>query len=334
MTMKRSIVAGCGSYLPDRVVTNEELSERVDTSDDWIVARTGIRQRHIAAEGQVTSDLALAAAERALEHAGIPASEVDLLVLATTTPDQTFPATATKVQHRLGMTNGAAFDLQAVCSGFVFGLSVADNFIRTGQARTVVLIGAETFSRILDWEDRTTCVLFGDGAGAVVLRAAENGEDADEVGEAGHNRGRGVLSTHIHSDGSTNDLLYVDGGPSSTQTVGHVRMNGREVFRHAVTNLASIVDETLEANGLAADDIDWLVPHQANKRILDGTARKLGLPEEKIVVTVERHANTSAASIPLALDEAVKDGRIKTGDLVLVEAMGGGLTWGAGLIRW
>ncbi len=334
MTMKRSIVAGCGSYLPDRVVTNEELSERVDTSDDWIVARTGIRQRHIAAEGQVTSDLALAAAERALEHAGIPASEVDLLLLATTTPDQTFPATATKVQHRLGMTNGAAFDLQAVCSGFVFGLSVADNFIRTGQARTVVLVGAETFSRILDWEDRTTCVLFGDGAGAVVLRAAENGEDADEVGEAGHNRGRGVLSTHIHSDGSTNDLLYVDGGPSSTQTVGHVRMNGREVFRHAVTNLASIVDETLEANGLAADDIDWLVPHQANKRILDGTARKLGLPEEKIVVTVERHANTSAASIPLALDEAVKDGRIKTGDLVLVEAMGGGLTWGAGLIRW
>ena len=334
MTMKRSIVAGCGSYLPDRVVTNEELSERVDTSDDWIVARTGIRQRHIAAEGQVTSDLALAAAERALEHAGIPASEVDLLVLATTTPDQTFPATATKVQHRLGMTNGAAFDLQAVCSGFVYGLSVADNFIRTGQARTVVLIGAETFSRILDWEDRTTCVLFGDGAGAVVLRAAENGEDADETGETGHNRGRGVLSTHIHSDGSTNDLLYVDGGPSSTQTVGHVRMNGREVFRHAVTNLASIVDETLEANGLAADDIDWLVPHQANKRILDGTARKLGLPGEKIVVTVERHANTSAASIPLALDEAVKDGRIKTGDLVLVEAMGGGLTWGAGLIRW
>jgi len=334
MTMKRSIVAGCGSYLPDRVVSNEELSERVDTSDDWIVARTGIRQRHIAAEGQVTSDLALAAAERALEHAGIPASEVDLLVLATTTPDQTFPATATKVQHRLGMTNGAAFDLQAVCSGFVYGLSVADNFIRTGQARTVVLIGAETFSRILDWEDRTTCVLFGDGAGAVVLRAAENGEDADEAGETGHNRGRGVLSTHIHSDGSTNDLLYVDGGPSSTQTVGHVRMNGREVFRHAVTNLASIVDETLEANGLAADDIDWLVPHQANKRILDGTARKLGLPEEKIVVTVERHANTSAASIPLALDEAVKDGRIKSGDLVLVEAMGGGLTWGAGLIRW
>ncbi len=332
--IKRSIIAGCGSYLPERVVTNEELSKEVDTDDEWIVARTGIRQRYIAADGQQTSDLALAAAERALEHAGIPASDVDLLVLATTTPDQTFPATATKVQHRLGMTNGAAFDLQAVCSGFVYGLAVADNFIRAGQAKTVMLIGAETFSRILDWEDRTTCVLFGDGAGAVVLRAAENGEDAEQAGETGHNRGRGVLSTHIHSDGATNDLLYVDGGPSSTQTVGHVRMNGREVFRHAVTNLASIVDETLEANGLAADDIDWLVPHQANKRILDSTARKLGLPAEKIVVTVERHANTSAASIPLALDEAVKDGRIKTGDLVLLEAMGGGLTWGAGLVRW
>jgi 3-oxoacyl-[acyl-carrier-protein] synthase III len=332
--IKRSIIAGCGSYLPERVVTNEELSETVDTNDEWIVARTGIRQRYIAADGQQTSDLALAAAERALEHAGIPASEVDLLVLATTTPDQTFPATATKVQHRLGMTNGAAFDLQAVCSGFVYGLAVADNFIRAGQAKTVVLIGAETFSRILDWEDRTTCVLFGDGAGAVVLRAAENGEDADEAGDAGHNRGRGVLSTHIHSDGATNDLLYVDGGPSSTQTVGHVRMNGREVFRHAVKNLTSIVDETLEANGLGPDDIDWLVPHQANKRILDSTARKLGLPTEKIVITVERHANTSAASIPLALDEAVKDGRIKTGDLVLLEAMGGGLTWGSGLVRW
>ena len=332
--MKRSIVAGCGSYLPERIVTNEELAERIDTSDEWIVARTGIRQRHIADTGEFTSDLALAAAERALEHAGIPAAEVDLLILATTTPDQTFPATATKVQHRLGMTNGAAFDLQAVCSGFVYGLSVADNFIRAGQARTVVLIGAETFSRIIDWQDRGTCVLFGDGAGAVVLRAAENGEDAGDAVDARHNRGRGVLSTHIHSDGSTNDLLYVDGGPSSTQTVGHVRMNGREVFRHAVTNLAAIVEEALEANGLAASDIDWLVPHQANKRILDGTAKKLGVPMEKVVVTVDHHANTSAASIPLALDEAVRDGRIKTGDLVLVEAMGGGLTWGAGLVRW
>ena len=332
--IKRSIVAGCGSYLPERVVTNGELAERVDTSDEWIVARTGIRQRHIAAEGEVTSDLAFFAAERALEHAGIPASDLDLLVLATTTPDQTFPATATKVQHRLGMTNGAAFDVQAVCSGFVYGLAVADNFIKVGQAKTVVLIGAETFSRLLDWQDRGTCVLFGDGAGAVVLRAAENGEDEDEFGETGHNRGRGVLSTHIYSDGSTSDLLYVDGGPSSTQTVGHVRMNGREVFRHAVRNLAEIVHESLNANGLAADDIDWLVPHQANKRILDSTAKKLGLPADKIVVTVERHANTSAASIPLALDEALKDGRIKTGDLVLLEAMGGGLTWGAGLVRW
>jgi len=332
--IKRSIVAGCGSYLPERVVTNGELAERVDTSDEWIVARTGIRQRHIAAEGEVTSDLAFFAAERALEHAGIPASDLDLLVLATTTPDQTFPATATRVQHRLGMTNGAAFDVQAVCSGFVYGLAVADNFIKVGQAKTVVLIGAETFSRLLDWQDRGTCVLFGDGAGAVVLRAAENGEDEDEFGETGHNRGRGILSTHIYSDGSSSDLLYVDGGPSSTQTVGHVRMNGREVFRHAVTNLAEIVHESLEANGLAADDIDWLVPHQANKRILDSTAKKLGLPVDKIVVTVERHANTSAASIPLALDEALKDGRIKTGDLVLLEAMGGGLTWGAGLVRW
>ena len=332
--IKRSIVAGCGSYLPERVVTNEELAERLDTSDEWIVARTGIRQRHIAAEGEVTSDLAVFAAERALEHAGIPASDLDLLVLATTTPDQTFPATATKVQHRLGMINGAAFDVQAVCSGFVYGLAVADNFIKVGQAKTVVLIGAETFSRLLDWQDRGTSVLFGDGAGAVVLRAAENGEAEDEFGETGHNRGRGVLSTHIYSDGSTSDLLYVDGGPSSTQTVGHVRMNGREVFRHAVTNLAEIVHVSLESNGLAADDIDWLVPHQANKRILDSTAKKLGLPADKIVVTVERHANTSAASIPLALDEALKDGRIKTGDLVLLEAMGGGLTWGAGLVRW
>lgn len=332
--MKRSIVAGCGSYLPQQVVSNDKLAETVDTDDEWIVARTGIRQRHIAGEGEMTSDLALAAAERALDHAGIPASDVDLLILATTTPDQTFPATATKVQHRLGMTNGAAFDLQAVCSGFVFGLSVADNFIKTGQAKTVVLIGAETFSRILDWQDRTTCVLFGDGAGAVVLRAAENGEIPDESGESGHNRGRGILSTHIHSDGATNDLLYVDGGPSSTQTVGHVRMNGREVFRHAVTNLANIVGEALDANGLAPEDIDWLVPHQANKRILDSTARKLGLPTEKVVVTVDRHANTSAASIPLALDEAVRDGRIKSGDLILLEAMGGGLTWGAGLVRW
>ncbi len=332
--LKRSIIIGCGSYLPKRVVTNDELAKRVDTSDDWIVGRTGIRQRHIAADDEVTSDLALVAAVRALEDAGILASEVDLLILATTTPDQSFPATATKIQGQLGMINGAAFDIQAVCSGFIYGLSVADNFIKAGQAKTVVLIGAETFSRLLDWEDRGTCVLFGDGAGAIVLRVNENGDNAEVCSATGHNRGRGVLSTHIHSDGGTNELLYVDGGPSSTQTVGHVRMNGREVFRHAVNNLASIVHEAMEANSLGVDDIDWLVPHQANKRILDSTAKKLGLPVEKVVVTVDRHANTSAASIPLALDEAVKDGRIKTGDLVLLEAMGGGLTWGAGLVRW
>jgi len=331
--MKRSIILGSGSYLPERVVTNAELSQRLDTSDEWIETRTGIKQRYLAADGELTSDLALAAAERALESAGVEAPEVDLLVLATTTPDNTFPATATKVQHRLGMTNGAAFDVQAVCSGFVYGLAVADNFIRAGQAKTAVLIGAETFSRILDWEDRGTCVLFGDGAGAVVMQAG-NPDDHEGPAESGHNRGRGILSTHLHSDGATNDLLYVDGGASSTQTIGHVRMNGREVFRNAVKNLADIVDETLEANGLAPEDIDWLVPHQANKRILDGTAKKLGLPEEKMVVTVDRHANTSAASIPLALDEAVRDGRIRRGDLVLMEAMGGGLTWGAGLVRW
>jgi 3-oxoacyl-[acyl-carrier-protein] synthase-3 len=331
--MKRSKIIGCGSYLPERVVTNAELSAKLDTTDEWITTRTGIRQRHLAADGELTSDLALKAAERALENANIPASEVDMVVLATTTPDNTFPATATKVQDKLGMVNGAAFDIQAVCSGFIYGMAIADNFIKTSQCKAVMLIGAETFSRILDWEDRSTCVLFGDGAGAVVLRAGE-AEPEVNVGESGHNRGTGILSTHLHSDGSTNELLYVDGGPSSTQTVGHVRMNGREVFRHAVTNLASIVGEALEANGLASEDIDWLVPHQANKRILDSTAKKLGLAKEKIVITVDRHANTSAASIPLALDEAVRDGRIKKGDLVLMEAMGGGLTWGAGLVRW
>ena len=329
----RSEIVGCGSYLPERMVTNAELSAKIDTTDEWIVSRTGIRQRHLAADGELTSDLALKAAERALENAAIPAAEVDMLILATTTPANTFPATATTVPTRLGMVNGAAFDVQAVCSGFVYGLAIADNFIKTRQCKTIVLIGAETFSRILDWEDRSTCVLFGDGAGAVVLRAGEGGPAAN-VGEPGHNRGRGVLSTHLHSDGSTNDLLYVDGGPSSTQTVGHVRMVGREVYRHAVINLAAIVGEALEANGLAPEDIDWLVPHQANKRILDGTAKRLGLAEEKMVVTVDRHANTSAASIPLALDEAVRDGRIKRGHLVLMEAMGGGLTWAAGLVRW
>lgn len=329
----RSIIIGCGSYLPKRVVTNEELSQQVDTSNDWILSRTGIKQRHIAADGELTSDLALAAAKRALNQSEVDAGEIDLLVLATTTPDSTFPATATKVQHNLGMTNGAAFDIQAVCSGFVYGLAIADNFIKAGQAKTILLVGAETFSRILDWEDRSTCVLFGDGAGAIVMQAT-NGTEEPGKKELGHNRERGVLSTHIHSDGATNNLLYVDGGPSSTQTVGHVRMVGREVYRHAVKNLADIVDETLEANGLTADDLDWVVPHQANRRILDSTTRKLGLPENKIVVTVDQHANTSAASIPLALDVAVRDGRIQKGDLVLIEAMGGGLTWGSGLVRW
>jgi len=333
--MFRSEILGCGSYLPDRIVTNEELSKTVDTSDEWIRSRSGIAQRHIAADGQATSDLALRAGQRALEHAGISAAEVDLIICATTTPDNTFPSTAAKVQSRIGMVGGAAFDVQAVCSGFIYGLAVADNFIRCGQAKTVLLIGAETFSRILDWTDRGTCVLFGDGAGAIVMRAMPEDENHDGGGNGkDHNSGRGVLSTHIHSDGTHYDLLYVDGGPSTTQTVGHLRMNGREVFRHAVTNLASVVDEALDANGLQRADLDWLVPHQANKRIIDSTAKKLGMSMDHVVLTVEQHANTSAASIPLALDFAVKDGRIKRGDLVLLEAMGGGLTWGAGLVRW
>ncbi|OHC74515.1 MAG: 3-oxoacyl-ACP synthase [Rhodospirillales bacterium RIFCSPLOWO2_12_FULL_58_28] len=314
-------IIGCGSYLPDRILGNDELSSMVDTSDEWIVSRTGIRQRHIAADGQFTSDLAVKASSRALENAGISADEVDLIIVATTTPDNTFPSVATKVQAKLGLEKGAAFDIQAVCSGFIYGLAVADNFIKAGQAETVLLVGAETFSRIIDWQDRSTCVLFGDGAGAVVLRAAGND-------------GRGILSTHLHSDGRHGDLLYADGGPSSTMTVGHVRMSGREVFRHAVACLAEIVNEALDANGLKCSDIDWLVPHQANKRIIDGTARKLGIPMDRIVVTVDRHANTSAASIPLALDEAVRDGRIRPGHLVLMEALGGGLTWGASLVRW
>jgi 3-oxoacyl-[acyl-carrier-protein] synthase-3 len=317
----RSVVLGCGAYLPERIVTNAELAAKVDTSDEWIVQRTGIRQRHIAAEGEVTSDLALIAAQRALDHAGLKASDIDLIVLGTATPDNTFPATATKVQARLGMTRGAAFDVQAVCSGFIFALATADNFLKTGMAKTALVIGAETFSRILDWTDRQTCVLFGDGAGAVVLRAEEGSE-------------RGILSTHIHTDGAHYDLLYVDGGPSSTMTTGHVRMEGKEVFRHAVHRLSEVVDEALSQHHLTARDIDWLVPHQANKRIIDGVGRKLALDAGKVVVTVDRHANTSAASIPLAFAEAVHDGRIQRGDLVLLEAMGGGLSWGAGLLRW
>ena len=325
----RSQIIGCGSYLPERIVTNAELAERLDTTDDWIVSRSGIRQRHIAAEGELTSDLAFHAAERALANAGMAATEVDLIVLGTCTPDNTFPATATKVQAMLGINDAVAFDVQAVCTGFVYGLSVADNFIKARQAETALVIGAETFTRILDWEDRGTCVLFGDGAGAVVLRAGD-GDSTDGP----KNQARGVISTRLHSDGRHNDVLYVDGGPSSTKTSGCVRMSGKEVFRHAVANMASVVEETLEAHGLTIDDIDWLVPHQANKRILDGTARKLNLPEERVVVTVERHANTSAASVPLALDEALRDGRIQSGQLVVLLAMGGGLTWGAGLVRW
>jgi len=321
----RSHVIGLGSYLPETVLTNDELARRVDTSDEWIRERTGIRRRHVVRKGELTSDLAIRASMRALLEAGIEASELDLIVCATTTPDDTFPASATKVQARLGMTRGAAFDVQAVCTGFIYALSVADNFIRAGQARTVLVIGAETMSRLLDWTDRTTCVLFGDGAGALVLRAGDG---------KGNNADQGVLNTKIFSDGRLRDLLYVDGGPSSTQTTGHLRMAGKEVFRHAVTNIAGAIEASLHEAGLKISDVDWFVPHQANQRILDGTARKLGIDPKRVVSTVADHGNTSAASVPLALDVAVKDGRIKKGDLVLLEAMGGGFTWGAALVRW
>jgi 3-oxoacyl-[acyl-carrier-protein] synthase-3 len=306
-------------------MTNAELAERVDTSDEWIRQRTGIRERRLAADGECTSDLGLKAAEAALATAGLRAEDIDLIICATTTPDDTFPATATKIQARLGMTRGAAFDVQAVCSGFIFGLAVADNFLRCEQAKTALVIGAETFSRILDWEDRSTCVLFGDGAGAVVLGAAVGNGNAQD---------RGILSTHIYSDGRHRDALYVDGGPSSTRTTGHLRMRGREVFRHAVIRMSEAIDTALEANGLTPGDIDWLVPHQANSRIIEAMGRRLNLPEDRVIMTVDRHANTSAASIPLALSEAVDDGRIQPGDLVLMEAMGGGFTWGSALIRW
>jgi len=321
----RARVIGCGGYLPERIVTNAELAERLDTSDEWIVQRTGIRQRHIAAPGELTSDLARKAAERALAHAGMSGAELDLIVLATATPDNTFPATATRLQAQLGMARGCAFDVQAVCSGFIYALATADNFIRAGQAKTALVVGAETFSRILDWQDRGTCVLFGDGAGALVLRGVRAEGAPNEPG---------VLSTHLHSDGSGYGILYVDGGPSSTSTSGFLRMEGKEVFRHAVHRLAEVVDEVLAANGLSARDLDWLVPHQANRRIIDSMAKKLHLPPNKVVLTIDRHANTSAASVPLALAEAVADGRIRPGHLVLMEAMGGGLTWGAALARW
>ncbi len=320
--MIRSVIRGSGSALPARVVTNAELASEVETSDEWIVERTGIRQRYIAGEGETTSTLATQAARRALDAAGIEAKAVDLIVLATATPDQTFPATATIVQHELGCNGGIAFDVAAVCSGFLYAMATADSMLRTGMARRALVIGAETFSRILDWEDRTTCVLFGDGAGAIVLEAQDVAED-----------GPGLLATRLHADGAHNQLLYVDGGPSTTGTVGHLRMKGREVFRHAVVNLADVLKEALDQAGFSASDIDWVVPHQANARILDATARKLGLPIEKVIVTVDQHANTSAASVPLAYDTAVRDGRIKPGDLVMFEAMGGGFTWGATLAR-
>jgi 3-oxoacyl-[acyl-carrier-protein] synthase-3 len=321
----RSLVVGCGAYLPRRIVTNAELAERLETSDTWIAQRTGIRQRHIAAEGETTADLATAAANDALRRAGIDGADVDILVLGTTTPDHTFPATATQVQARIGMTKGAAFDIQAVCSGFIYALATADNFIKAGQCRTALVIGAETFSRILDWNDRGTCVLFGDGAGAVVLKAGS--------GEGGLSD-RGVLTTHIYSDGRHYKQLYVDGGPSATQTTGHVRMEGREVFRHAVVRMGEAVDAAMGAMGITGRELDWLVPHQANRRIIDSMGHRLHLPPEKVIVTVDRHANTSAASIPLALAEATGDGRIRPGQLVLLEAMGGGFTWGSALIRW
>lgn len=323
--MRRSIITGCGAYLPERIMPNDELALLVDTTDEWITARTGIKERRIAAEGETTSMLGLKAAERALAHAGVKASDVDLIVLATATPDRTFPATACRVQAELGLTSGAAFDIQAVCTGFIFALATADNFIKAGQADTALVIGAETFSRLLDWDDRGTCVLFGDGAGAVVLSAGSGRGTPED---------RGVLSTHLHSDGRFEKLLYVDGGPSSTQTVGKLRMSGKEVFRHAVVNLSDAVSEALAATGLTPEDIDWVVPHQANRRIIDATARKLNIDSERVVLTVDRHGNTSAASVPLALNEAVTDGRIQPGHLVLMEAMGGGFTWGSALARW
>jgi 3-oxoacyl-[acyl-carrier-protein] synthase III len=323
--MMRCVVRGIGSYLPAKVLTNADLAAMVDTSDEWIVQRTGIRERHIAAEGELTSDLATAAARRALENAGVEPADIDLIVLATSTPDNTFPASAVTVQNSLGIHSGAAFDLQAVCSGFIYALATADAMLKAGQGRRALVIGSETFSRILDWSDRTTCVLFGDGAGAVVLDLQEG---------AGTISDRGILTTHLRSDGQHKEKLYVDGGPSATGTVGHVRMEGREVFKHAVGMISDVINAAFAATGTTADDIDWFVPHQANQRIIDASARKLGIAVNKVVSTVDRHGNTSAASIPLALDVAVKDGRVKARDLVMLEAMGGGFTWGSVLLRW
>jgi 3-oxoacyl-[acyl-carrier-protein] synthase III len=325
VTAIRSVVLGCGAYLPRQVLTNAELAARIDTSDEWIVQRTGIRQRHIAAEGEFTSHLAINSARAALANAGIDAQSIDLIVLATSTPDNTFPATAVAVQSELGIKHGAAFDLQAVCSGFVFALATADNFLRCGSFKRALVIGAETFSRILDWNDRGTCVLFGDGAGAVVLEAQE---------QPGAVSDRGILTAHLRSDGRHKSKLYVDGGPSSTQTVGHLRMEGREVFKHAVGMITDVIVDAFEATGTTAEDINWFIPHQANKRIIDASAHKLHIAPQKVVLTVDKHGNTSAASIPLAMSVAVEDGRVKKGDLVLLEAMGGGFTWGSVLLRW
>jgi 3-oxoacyl-[acyl-carrier-protein] synthase-3 len=325
MSVVRAIAIGCGHYLPERIVTNDELAQRIDTSDEWIRTRTGIRQRHIAAEGERTSDLAIAAALKAMAAAGIEGQDLDAVILATATPDQTFPSTATRVQHAIGMKRGFAFDLHAVCAGFIYGLANANSMIVSGMARRVLVIGAETFSRILDWEDRSTCVLFGDGAGAVVFEAGEG---------AGTPADRGILGTCLHSDGAHSDILYVSGGPSTSQSVGFLRMEGREVFRHAVVKLAEVAEEVMEKVGVSGPDVDWIVPHQANLRIIESTARKAGVPMEKVVVTVQDHGNTSAASIPLALSIAVGDGRIRPGHLLLMEAIGGGLAWGSALVRW
>ena len=325
MTVTRSVVLGCGSYLPKRTLTNDELSRLVDTSDDWIVQRTGIRERHIAADGETTSDLGIAAARAALAAAGIDAQAIDLIIVGTSTPDNTFPASAVAIQAGLGIYHGAAFDIQAVCSGFVYAMATADGLLKSGVHKRALVIGAETFSRILDWTDRGTCVLFGDGAGAVVLEAQQQGGTRED---------RGVLTAHLRSDGRHKAKLFVDGGPSSTGTVGHLRMEGKEVFKFAVGAITDVIKDVFADTGFTAADIDWFVPHQANKRIIDGSAHKLGIAPEKVVTTVDRHGNTSAASIPLALDVAVKDGRIKRGDLVLLEAMGGGFTWGAALVRW
>jgi 3-oxoacyl-[acyl-carrier-protein] synthase-3 len=321
----RSVVMGCGSYLPARVLCNNELARTVDTSDEWIVQRTGIRERRIAAPGEVTSTLAIAAARAALENAKVDAQSIDLIVVATSTPDNTFPAVAVSVQAGLGLTRGVAFDLQAVCSGFIFALATVDGLLRTGAYKRALIIGAETFSRILDWNDRTTCVLFGDGAGAFVLEAQQ---------QEGTRADRGILTTHLRSDGRHRSKLYVDGGPSSTKTVGHLRMEGRAVFKHAVAMITDVIEDAFKVTGITADDIDWFVPHQANKRIIDDSAEKLGIAPEKVVTTVDRHGNTSAASIPLAFDVAIRDGRIKRGNLILLEAMGGGFTWGSAVVRW